>query len=178
MWCWSHVSLKHCLYSLSLSVCVRVSVCVLSIPVSTVHSQYVLRLASYISGNHYPSRWTTFTCRMSTIFIIIEAILRYSIWIYQRWVCVCVCANICISIYMANLWNDVRFSEALSHFYLFVWLLFYEMYDFSFVDNSNSTQLNSTHAYPYEELYTCKNARTHINVFPPVTHQHQLLFMS
>lgn len=91
VWCRSHVSLYRCLsstrflsrflYSRSLSfppsmlVSEHVSVCVLSIPACICNMFWDWRAIQVVII--IPSRWTTFTCRMSNIFIIPGNLKRF-----------------------------------------------------------------------------------------------------
>lgn len=90
----------------------------------------------------------------------------------HRWVCQHSHTQTNVCIFMVNLWNDVRFSEALNRFCLFVilWnIWFFIRWQLNSHTQFNAIQFDSTHAHIHVELCACKHTHTHSQtVFPPV----------
>lgn len=133
--------------SFSLCVCMRARH-------PCLYLQYVLRLASYTSGNHYPLVGGPLSPVACQLFLLHQEIwsdftLRYLNVIVE-----------CTNVYGKSVkWRPFLWIIE-SFLFWFVCLLFHEMDDFSFVNNS--TLINSFYAYIHIELYTCKHTRWQI----------------
>lgn len=82
----------------------------------------------------------------------------------HRWVCQHSHTQTNVCIFMVNLWNDVRFSEALNRFCLFVilWnIWFFIRWQLNSHTQFNAIQFDSTHAHIHVELCACKHTHTH-----------------
>lgn len=153
------------LYSMPLAL----FVCVLSIPVHvSVHTLWDWQA---LNDNPYRSRWTTFTCRMSTIFICIPWNLRR--FYATAFECVeCRCMNVCI-LCLWEICGMMTESPVPFKRFLFVvvfivyWIYIYTIWFFIRWQFS-SRILTQTYTHP---LYT-------VLVFHSRCRHYQLLFMS